>query len=443
MTHKVYSITDLGPGDGGKGGVVEAVAEKVHAHAIIKEGGAQGSHGVVLSDGRKFNFSQWGCATFQGVPTYLSDRFVMSPIGLLAEAKALRDVGIYNGFGLISASPDCICASPYHQAWSRLYELSLRDHPHGTVGTGIGKAYKQSETDPDLVLRARMLHDEAEVRKMISLQREYVQTLFASMGDEDVLPGDIDLLHENLALLESNEAFEDIVEKTVYAGKILRLRELRDVLRHDGVAVVERSHGVLTDSECGLKPHVSSLRTLPFFTLQSLSIAGFSGQLVNLGVHRAYEIRHGAGPIPTAMEELKENLLPGSHKDTNRWQGEVRVGALDFVLMNYALDCCEGIKGFDGLCLTWFDQILNFGTWPICLSYTINGNMILPHTKLNARMMSLAQPDLSTFDISSRLHDPNNRDDAFEFCRELVESFINIPLRLLSFGARKEDKFFK
>ena len=36
MTRAVYVITDLGPGDGGKGGVVHAVAKAQRAHTIIK-----------------------------------------------------------------------------------------------------------------------------------------------------------------------------------------------------------------------------------------------------------------------------------------------------------------------------------------------------------------------------------------------------------------------
>ena len=47
MTRKVYVVTDLGSGDGGKGSVVHAVARSQRAHTVIKRGGAQGSHGVV------------------------------------------------------------------------------------------------------------------------------------------------------------------------------------------------------------------------------------------------------------------------------------------------------------------------------------------------------------------------------------------------------------
>ena len=69
MFERIYVVTDLGPGDGGKGGIVHALSRKIDASIVIKRGGAQGSHGVRTSNGESFNFSQWGCGTLEGVPS--------------------------------------------------------------------------------------------------------------------------------------------------------------------------------------------------------------------------------------------------------------------------------------------------------------------------------------------------------------------------------------
>ncbi len=84
---ELYTVTDLGPGDGGKGGVVHKISHLKRAHTIIKVGGAQGSHGVTTSRGESFAFSQFGCGTFEGVKTHLTPRFVCSPDGLLNQYK--------------------------------------------------------------------------------------------------------------------------------------------------------------------------------------------------------------------------------------------------------------------------------------------------------------------------------------------------------------------
>ena len=49
MLEKIYVVTDLGPGDGGKGGVVHSLSLEFDASVINKRGGAQGSHGVRTS----------------------------------------------------------------------------------------------------------------------------------------------------------------------------------------------------------------------------------------------------------------------------------------------------------------------------------------------------------------------------------------------------------
>ena len=82
MFSLVIAGTDAGWGDGGKGTVTDYLCAKFRPKYVIKEGGAQGSHGVFTNTGEKFNFSQWGCGSFHGIPTYLSPRMVISPTGL-------------------------------------------------------------------------------------------------------------------------------------------------------------------------------------------------------------------------------------------------------------------------------------------------------------------------------------------------------------------------
>ena len=397
MTDKVYGVTDLGVGDGGKGGVVEAIARRMNVHTVVKEGGAQGSHGVIDNYGRPFPFSQWGCGTFGLVPTFLSKRMIISPTGLINEANALMDYGISEPYSLISADPDCICATPYHQVWSRLYEISLRDHPHGTVGLGVGKAYRQFLECPEMTIYAKDLLSPQIIMDKLSDIRIDIYNRFSRLHDGDVNEADIPYLRKNFDLLMNIDVFADIVDKMTFVGRLLRLQSLEDVLKKDGSVVSERSHGVLSDSESFLKPHVSSIRTLPCFSQQMYRDAGFDGRYVNLAVHRAYEIRHGAGPLPTEDRQFREELLPHSHKMTNRWQGEVRVGAFDTMLAKYAIDSCGGADSFDGLCLTWFDQVMQRGYWDFCHSYELDGRTI--------SYDDLASLNLSDFVITNTSND--------------------------------------
>lgn len=439
---KVYSVTDLGPGDGGKGGFVHALACRFRPKYVVKEGGAQGSHGVRSSNGESFNFAQWGCGTFEGIPTYLSERIVITPHGLINEANALQHLGIYNPWAMLYCHPNCLCASPYHQVWSQNYELSLGEHQHGTIGTGVGKAYRDYEEDPDLAIFARELTDKAVIRQKLSMSREKIFALFADFDCDSLPAEDSAIFRKNMALLLDNEAFDNIVDEFYDVGIRLQFLLLEDILKFDGILISERSHGVLTDAESALKPHVSALRTLPEFSEKMYRDAGFDGKIVNLGVHRAYEIRHGAGPLPSRDDKLREKMLPGSHKDTNRWQGEVQVGAFDIRLLNYAIKSCGGAKTFDGLALSWFDQILLQERWEFCTDYRYRGTMLPRDAEISTALLNSVEAILTSYELEPGLSSKSN-DYIFDYCADILSKHVEIPLRLLSIGATERDKIFK
>lgn len=435
MLRQIYIITDLGPGDGGKGGIVHALSRKINAEIIIKRGGAQGSHGVRTSSGESFNFSQWGCGTLDGVPTYLSSQMVISPIGLANESEALRHLGFYDPYVLISADPNCICTTPYHKISSQLEELLLRDNPRGTIGTGVGRAYRMNEElGNEFTIRAHELTNRSLVRLKLKRQLDYYRERYAKVTKDSGLPDDVGLFSENLDLLYDEDFLPYIENLFEDVGKKLEIKELEEVIKGEGSAIVECSHGVLTDKELGLKPHVSAIRTLPHFTVDMLKESGYSGKIINFGIHRAYEVRHGAGPMPTYNADFTKQMLPNSHKDTNRWQGAIRAGALDFNLLNYAISACPATT-FDGIALTWFDQILATGrVWQICTRYANNPKTDETCTDFLYR----AQPILNNLPIKKPIH----KQELFDFVDNILKESTKIPLKILSIGSTNTDKIY-
>lgn len=439
MLDKIYVVTDLGPGDGGKGGIVHALAKKERASIIIKRGGAQGSHGVRTSDGKSFNFSQWGCGTFEEVPTYCSPQMVIAPIAMLNEAKALQEVGVSNSWNLIAVDPSCICTTPYHMLASQFEELSCWKNPRGTIGSGVGQAYRISKEDGGtMTIRASDLSNVNTIRDKLALQANYYRDKYLSFYPE-LPPEDLVLYNENMSLLFDPGYLEFMFDKFIEVGDRLNIIDLDEIIQdYPGVGIVECSHGVLTDAETGFKPHVSAIRTLPGFTSRMLLDAGYNNEIVHLGVHRAYEIRHGAGPMPTYSEEFTEMLLPGSNKEENRWQGKVRTGPLDMVLLKRAINVCkETGTVFDGICLTWFDQILkNNRKWVTCMEYQYppadgeSYTEYLKHVEPSRAAVHFINP------VSTK--------DLFQFAGQVLRNnSIDPPLSILSVGPTEKDKIFK
>lgn len=428
----VYVVTDLGPGDGGKGSIVHYLAHAHHADVVIKRGGAQGSHGVRTSSGESFNFSQWGCGTFEGIPTYLSNQMVISPVGLHNEAEALRRLGFYDPFKLLTCSPYCIVATPYHKIASRLEELLRKNSPRGTVGTGVGQAYRMyKELGDSMTMRARDLKDRELIFTNLSLQLHYYRDKYAGIFPSDCLPQDRELFAKNLDLLHDDDFLTYCCNLFANVGKKLNFKDLDEILIANNSAVVECSHGVLTDAEEGLKPHVSAIRTLPEFATTMLRSAGYNGEIRHYAVHRAYEIRHGAGPMPTYDPKFTARMLPDSHKDANRWQGAVRAGALDYNLLRYAVAKCD--TKFDGICLTWFDQILaNDRVWSRCFSYENAPSDGESYTDFLRR----AFPKIR--DKHFRI--PISTSELVGFVHDELYGELQIPLKILSIGPTEQQK---
>ncbi|GHU09705.1 hypothetical protein FACS189431_8190 [Alphaproteobacteria bacterium] len=421
MTEKVYIVTDIGPGDGGKGGVVHSLARAKHAHTIIKRGGAQGSHGVRTSGGQSFNFSQWGCGTFENIPTFLSEQFIVHPEALLNEAEALMENGVENPFELISADGNALVATSFHGISSRVKELARGDNPRGTIGTGVGEAYRDCMEQLELNIRVRDLcdrHIDEKLKDVLEYQREKLRPVFEN---GEFLAEDTELIEHEKHLLYDDGFLKYETERFREVGQCLRIATLPEILSQDGTAIVECSHGVINDRELGFKPHVSAIRTVPIFANNMLDEAGYEEEIVNLAVHRAYSIRHGAGPLPTADPTMNELLLPGSNKDENRWQGKVRVGPLDFVQMRKAIVDSEPIR-FDGLALTWFDQIIKNGVWRYCYGYDDYGT-----------------PKITTLTIPQGL----SQSELFDFVAKIVETHTGLSVRMVSFGLTDRDKFLK
>jgi adenylosuccinate synthase len=457
---KLYTITDLGPGDGGKGGVVHKISHIKRAHTILKVGGAQGSHGVTTSAGDSFAFSQWGCGTFDGIKTHMTERIVVSPEGILNEGEALYyGCGIRDVFDLITVDENAICATPFHTIASHLKELARGNNPRGTIGSGVGESYRYAELYPDLTIRVRDLA-KPSLKDLLANVREKISENLQPIIAGEFLPADREQAKEEVALLNNPDFLDFTIKRFQEVPNRVKVVDgdyLRQILSQDGIVVVESSHGVLTDHYQGFHPHTSAIRTLPCFTHAMIRNAGYDGEVVNIGVSRAYQVRHGAGPMPTADPTMDENLLPGSHKADNRYQGKIRVGPLDLVLLRYAIASCGGEKVFDGLAITWFDQIQKNRIWRICDRYVGaddqtffspsgelkvrhgSDEMQLSYQEAVGQQLKNCLPEINEFPVSL----DSNREELFDWCAEILGEKLDVNIRMVSFGPSERDKVCK
>lgn len=465
MVKKLYTVTDLGPGDGGKGGVVHKLCAHFHAHHVIKVGGAQGSHGVRTSRGDRFAFSQFGCGTFDGSRTHISERFVADPNGLLNEAGMLKyKCGVHDARSLVTLDERTLCMTPWHQISSRLEEMARKDNPRGTIGVGVGVAYRSMLRYPGLAIYAGDLKSPDLKDKLACVAACSREELALIVQANDFLEADrseasqlIERLYDDGLIDWTYDRFRECAQIVCIVGPEYMKSE---VLGRDGTVVVESSHGVLTDKYHGFAPHTSKFRTLPELTTWSmLREYGYDGRVYKLGVTRAYQIRHGAGPMVTDDPTMVETLLPGSHKDENRYQGRVRVGPLDLVALRYAIEVCGGPQAFDGLAITWFDQIQKNGIWKVCTGYDVaagspvdgsplflpDGNIAvrrgeddtqLMYQEVLSHSLQFCEPIIRDYQIPPGA----DQSSSVDLCRSVLKEALGVPVRMISFGPTEIDK---
>lgn len=348
MTREAWVVFDLGFGDAGKGATVDFLVRERAADLVVRfNGGAQAGHTVVLPDRRRHTFAQFGAGTFvPGVQTYLGPRFLLHPGGMAVEALRLERQGIDDAWERTRIDARALVISPFQQAAGRLRELARGEAAHGTCGVGIGERVLDAD-EPDAIL-AGDLDDPALLRERLAAQQARKrQALAASAGLGGRAEPEWALLNDAGAVERTLEAWRELRPRL----RVVSPADASALLGESEAIVCEGAQGVLLDQTWGFHPHTTWSDCTPAGALELLE--GIEAPVFRLGVLRTYATRHGQGPFPTHDPRL-DLTLREPHNPTGAWQGAFRCGALDAVLLRYALEVAGGV---DGLALNCLDRI--------------------------------------------------------------------------------------
>jgi adenylosuccinate synthase len=314
-----YIVVDLGFGDCGKGTTVDYLCATRDIDTVVRfNGGAQAAHTVVLADGRKHTFAQFGSGSLRpGVRTHLSRFMVVDPLALVTEAAHLIALGATDIWARLTVDRAALLATPYHRLANQAKELARGADRHGSCGMGVGETMAYALEYPDDALRA------GDCLDVPTLSRKLAQ-LRARLGVDGP------------PVSACVEAF------TGFAATV----RLVDAFVASGPCVFEGAQGVLLDEWHGFHPY-TTWSTTTF--ANALCLINPDEPVTRLGVLRTVTTRHGAGPLPT---ELPFSDISDPNNPANAWQGAFRVGHFDAELHRYALNVAGGV---DGLVLTHLD----------------------------------------------------------------------------------------
>jgi adenylosuccinate synthase len=273
-------------------------------------------------------FAQFGAGTLvPGVRTFLSRYVVVHPTALRVEAEALARKGVAAPLERITISEHARVTTPFHQAANRLREAARGDRRHGSVGVGVGETVADSIAHPhDTVIAGDLLSPNL-LRKKLARIRERKRAELAGLRD-----------HSEWRFFEDDAVGEAWLERAVTVALRVVPDEALVIAAEDPAVVFEGAQGVLLDETFGFHPY-TTWSDCTTNNARSL-IAKYLGaaELEQIGVVRTHAIRHGPGPLPTETKDLCVH----EHNTEHRWQGPVRYGWFDAVLVRYALRVLSG-----------------------------------------------------------------------------------------------------
>lgn len=297
---KSQAVIGCGFGDEGKGMTVSALAASSPDSLIIRYcGGQQAGHHVVLRDGCDHVFSNFGSGTLQGHDTYWTPFCTIDPIGIMNELDTLIEKRVRP---TLFINRDCPVTTPYEKSYNQKADKSNR---HGSCGVGVGQTFQRQEDHFSI--------------KVIDLY--YPITLRIKLQ----------ILRDNYYRGEEvdTESFLSTCDELTNSNTVLCVDDIPP--GHDSI-IFEGSQGLLLDMHIGFFPYVTRGNT----GTKNIAQMGFTPEIFL--VIRAYQTRHGNGPMTNEDKDFSVPINPYEQNFSDTFQGAFRRTLLDLDLLKYAID---------------------------------------------------------------------------------------------------------
>lgn len=328
---KFYAVIGAGFGDEGKGSIVDFVCSQMKNSLVIRYcGGHQAGHTVCL-DNVSHIFSGFGSGSLRGVPTYWSEYCPFDLISLMNEYKFLEKKGVKPILYISENAPVVTLCDIQMNLWQE------EQYRHGSCGVGVGTTLKREEDHYHLQYKD-LFYPEILKIKLDLIKKYYSYDYERTLRDED-----LKLWMKSVDFITNNP-------------------DIRRGFPEDNFTnyIFEGAQGLLLDQNIGFFPHVTRGNT-GTKNILSLIKKHFSIQDPEIDlwlVTRAYQTRHGNGPM---TNEKLDNKIKIPDYETNKYnenQGDFRYSILDLDLLNYAINNDLYIKKFNkNMIVTCVDQI--------------------------------------------------------------------------------------
>lgn len=336
---KTSVVIGAGFGDEGKGKVTDYLCSTSKKPAVARfTGGQQAGHHVITETGKDHVFSNFGSGTLRGAPTYWLASCTIDPEGILNELKKLKDLDISPKLYI---DAKCPVTTPFDMLAGRSYADKTKN---GTVGVGVGATFQREEDMYSLLVEDLFIPSVAKIKLGIILDYYFKKEVFD--GTFDYSHSDIGFLQDRFLSMCSDLIKNEHVE--IYHGAHVVSNEYDHF-------IFEGSQGLLLDHNIGFFPYVT--RNSKYIENNCDAICELNPTVYL--VTRAYQTRHGNGPMTNENipNNIKEN--PYEKNGLHKFQGEFRKSLLDVDLLKYSVAKSYFNKCKTVLVITCVDLIKN------------------------------------------------------------------------------------
>ena len=342
-------ILGLQWGDEGKGKIVDALSQEVHAVCRF-QGGHNAGHTIKVNGKQTVLHLTPSGILHPNVNCVIGNGVVLSLEALDIEIKGLEEVGV-SFKDRFFVSSGCALILPSHISIDKVRD---KKESIGTTGRGIGPSYEDKIARR--AVRFGDIGNEKLLRDKISLLVSYHNRLLVELYDAK--PHDIEeVISEVMSYKYLYDSYCSDTQGLVY-----------DWVKEEKPLLFEGAQGTLLDIDHGTYPYVTSSSTTAGGVSTGL---GLGPKYIDkiIGISKAYCTRVGEGPFITELFDDNAKMLAEKGHEFGATTGRPRrCGWLDL----FALKKAVFTNSVTDICLTKLDVMDEFKSINVCIDYRDN-----------------------------------------------------------------------
>ncbi|URM53023.1 adenylosuccinate synthase [Mycoplasma sp. SG1] len=411
-------------GDEGKGKIINYLSQR-NDLIIRYQGGNNAGHTIYYKNIKiKLSLLPSGITT-KNTNNLIASGVALNPDALLQEVDNLKKSGLFNGKLYISENVHLIL--PYHLRIDELTEKSKGSDKIGTTKKGIGPCYQDKIARVGIRL--------VDIEKTEAFYNKIKNTLFFK---------NIIFKHFNLPQFSADQIFEYLLKvKKDLKPYIINPQLLLDsFIKENKKILFEGAQGSLLCYETGTYPYTTS--SSPTSSMVFLN-SNLGLRKINkiIAVSKAYTTRVGEGPFVTELfDETATYLREKGNEYGTVTKRPRRIGWLDLFALKYSIK----VNSFTEIIITLIDVLSGLKEIKVCVGYQLNGEEI-DYFPLNSHILKTVKPIYKVFkgwdeDIT-KITNYNNLPSNCKNYLQFIEDFINVPIKVISNGPKKNNIIFK